>query len=60
MRRGAYLRRGASTKASPRCGVRNDNLNYRATLRVGMPFWTLRVLVRGRVITSGSQRLSSC
>ncbi|QBI60114.1 hypothetical protein ALP99_05509 [Pseudomonas syringae pv. tomato] len=27
--------------------MRNDNLNhdhYRAALRVGMPFWTLRVL----------------
>ncbi|POQ09363.1 hypothetical protein CXB40_04275 [Pseudomonas syringae pv. avii] len=24
--------------------MRNDNLHYRATLRVAMPFWTLRVL----------------
>ncbi|WP_237613874.1 hypothetical protein, partial [Pseudomonas syringae] len=25
--------------------VRNDDLNYRAALRVGMPFWTLRALL---------------
>ncbi len=29
----------------PTLDVRNDDLNYRAALRVGMPFWTLRVLL---------------
>ncbi|WP_236449616.1 hypothetical protein, partial [Pseudomonas syringae] len=49
------LRRRASRPAFPRWSVRNDNLNsvpklcvrqlnYRATLRVVMPFRTLRVL----------------
>ncbi len=38
------VRRRASRTAFPRWSVRNDHRNYRATLRLGMPLWTLCVL----------------
>ncbi|RMN78359.1 hypothetical protein ALQ53_00555 [Pseudomonas cannabina] len=51
-----FLRRRASRNSFPRWSVRNDNLNYdhyRATLRVDMPFGTLRVLFATQSVEDG-------
>ncbi|KAA8708662.1 hypothetical protein F4W70_18265 [Pseudomonas cannabina] len=48
------------TKGIPTLEHRNDNLNYRATLCVGMPFWTLQFTRLYRPLREQARSHRSC